>query len=67
MFDQTDNTESNAIIHKRLPLEIDNLLSQLNSKHHYQQYPQEIMMSNHIMISVLHKIFLANPKSTYQI
>ena len=67
MFYQTSNTESNAIIQERLPLEIDGLLNQLNSKHHYQHYPQEIIMSDHIMISVLNRTFLINLKSTHQI
>ena len=46
MFYQIDNKESNAIIQERLPLKRDGSLNQLNSKHHYQQYPREIIMSN---------------------
>ena len=41
MVYQTNNTESNAIIQERLPIEIEDLLNQLNSKRHYQQYPHE--------------------------
>ena len=71
MFYQIDNTESNAIIQERLPLKKDGLLNQLNSKHHYQQYLQEIIMSNsqqniphQLEINPLNNITRSNTETT---